>query len=111
MRPNAKRFRGLPLRDPIHELDIKVLAAFDVALAVGLLIAACYPEQARVFAPVLATLGLCFANRQDGKEPFPAAQIGRIPHATPFELDAAAVRRAAETLHAWAAAPRFREAV
>ena len=42
---------------------------------------------------------------------FPAAQIGRIPHATPFELDAAAVRRAAETLHAWAAAPRFREAV
>jgi len=48
----------------------------------------------------------------DGSEgTFPAAQIGRIPHATPFELDAAAVRRAAETLHAWAAAPRFREAV
>jgi len=48
----------------------------------------------------------------DGSEgTFPAAQIGRIPHATPFELDAAAVRRAAETLHGWAAAPRFREAV
>ncbi len=37
------------------------VAAFDVALAVGLLIAACYPEQARVFAPVLGTLVLCFA--------------------------------------------------
>jgi predicted anti-sigma-YlaC factor YlaD len=37
------------------------VAAFDVALAVGLLIAACYPEQARVFAPVVATLVLCFA--------------------------------------------------
>ena len=39
---------------------------------------------------------------------FPAAQIGRIPHATPFPLDADAVARAAETLRAWAAAPRFR---
>jgi hypothetical protein len=39
---------------------------------------------------------------------FPAAQIGRIPHATPFPLDADAVARAAETLGAWAAAPRFR---
>jgi predicted anti-sigma-YlaC factor YlaD len=38
------------------------VAAFDVALAVGLLIAACYPEQARVFAPVVATLVLCFAT-------------------------------------------------
>ena len=42
---------------------------------------------------------------------FPAAQIGRIPHATAFELDSEAVARAAETLHAWAAAPRFREPV
>jgi probable phosphoglycerate mutase len=42
---------------------------------------------------------------------FPAAQIGRIPHATPFELEADAVSRAAETLRAWAAAPRFREPV
>jgi broad specificity phosphatase PhoE len=42
---------------------------------------------------------------------FPAPQIGRIPHATPFELDADAVARAAETLRAWAAAPRFREPV
>jgi len=38
------------------------VAAFDVALAVGLLIAACYPEQARVFAPVVATLVLCFGT-------------------------------------------------
>jgi predicted anti-sigma-YlaC factor YlaD len=37
------------------------VAAFDVALAVGLLIAAFYPEQARVFAPVVATLVGCFA--------------------------------------------------
>jgi predicted anti-sigma-YlaC factor YlaD len=38
------------------------VAAFDVALSVGLLIAAWYPEQARVFAPVVATLVLCFAT-------------------------------------------------
>jgi predicted anti-sigma-YlaC factor YlaD len=38
------------------------VAAFDVALAVGLLIAAFYPEQARVFAPVVMTLVLCFAT-------------------------------------------------
>jgi predicted anti-sigma-YlaC factor YlaD len=37
------------------------VAAFDVALAVGLLLAAFYPEQARVFAPVVATLVGCFA--------------------------------------------------
>ncbi len=37
------------------------VAAFDIALAVGLLIAACYPEYARIFAPVLVTLVLCFA--------------------------------------------------
>jgi probable phosphoglycerate mutase len=42
---------------------------------------------------------------------FPSAQIGRIPHATPFALDAAGVERAAETLRDWAAAPRFRETV
>jgi predicted anti-sigma-YlaC factor YlaD len=36
------------------------VAACYVALAVGLLIAACYPEQARVFAPVVLTLVLCF---------------------------------------------------
>ena len=42
---------------------------------------------------------------------FPAAQIGRVPHATPFELDEDAVARAAETLRAWAATPRFREPV
>ena len=37
------------------------VAAFDIALAVGLLIAACYPEYARIFAPVLVTLVVCFA--------------------------------------------------
>ncbi|MBA2294481.1 MAG: histidine phosphatase family protein [Actinobacteria bacterium] len=40
---------------------------------------------------------------------FPAAQIVHVAHATPHELDAAAVERAAETLRAWAAAPRFAE--
>jgi predicted anti-sigma-YlaC factor YlaD len=35
------------------------VAACYVALAVGLLIAACYPEQARVFTPVVLTLALC----------------------------------------------------
>jgi predicted anti-sigma-YlaC factor YlaD len=37
------------------------VAAFDIALAVGLLIAAFYPEHARIFAPVVLTLVLCFA--------------------------------------------------
>jgi predicted anti-sigma-YlaC factor YlaD len=37
------------------------VAAFDIALAVGLLIAACYPEHARIFAPVVMTLVVCFA--------------------------------------------------
>jgi predicted anti-sigma-YlaC factor YlaD len=37
------------------------VAAFDIALAVGLLIAACYPEYARIFGPVVLTLVLCFA--------------------------------------------------
>jgi predicted anti-sigma-YlaC factor YlaD len=37
------------------------VAAFDIALAVGLLIAACYPEHARIFAPVVLTLVMCFA--------------------------------------------------
>jgi predicted anti-sigma-YlaC factor YlaD len=38
------------------------VAAFDIALAVGLLIAASYPEHARIFAPVVLTLVLCFAT-------------------------------------------------
>ena len=38
------------------------VAAFDIALAVGLLIAACYPEHARIFAPVVLTLVLCFGT-------------------------------------------------
>jgi predicted anti-sigma-YlaC factor YlaD len=38
------------------------VAAFDIALSVGLLIAACYPEYARLFAPVVMTLVLCFAT-------------------------------------------------
>ena len=36
------------------------VAAFDIALAVGLLIAAWYPEHARIFAPVVLTLVFCF---------------------------------------------------
>lgn len=38
------------------------VAAFDIALAVGLLIAACYPEYARIFTPVVVTLVVCFAT-------------------------------------------------
>lgn len=38
------------------------VAAFDIALAVGLLVVACYPEHARVFAPVVVTLVVCFAS-------------------------------------------------
>jgi predicted anti-sigma-YlaC factor YlaD len=37
------------------------VAAFDIALVVGLLIAAYYPEHARIFAPVITTLVVCFA--------------------------------------------------
>lgn len=42
---------------------------------------------------------------------FPAARIEHVPHATPFQLDADAVERAAETLRVWAASPRFADAV
>ncbi len=42
---------------------------------------------------------------------FPTARIGPVPHATPFLLEAEAVVRAAETLRAWAAAPRFDDLV
>lgn len=38
------------------------VAAFDIALAVGLLVVACYPEHARVFAPVALTLVFCFGS-------------------------------------------------
>jgi broad specificity phosphatase PhoE len=41
---------------------------------------------------------------------FPAARIGRVPHAVPFALEADALRLAAETLRAWAATPRFADA-
>jgi predicted anti-sigma-YlaC factor YlaD len=38
------------------------VAAFDIALAVGLLVVASYPEHARVFAPVVVALVVCFAT-------------------------------------------------
>jgi len=38
---------------------------------------------------------------------FPTARIARVPHATPFTLEANAVELASETLRVWAAAPRF----
>jgi broad specificity phosphatase PhoE len=41
---------------------------------------------------------------------FPAARIERVPHAVPYELDADALERAAETLRVWATAPRFADA-
>lgn len=40
---------------------------------------------------------------------FPAARIVHVAHATPHELDAEAVERAAGTLRVWATAPRFTE--
>lgn len=45
-----------------HDLHAgREVAAFDIALAVGLLVVACYPEYAKVFAPVVVTLVVCFA--------------------------------------------------
>jgi predicted anti-sigma-YlaC factor YlaD len=38
------------------------VAALQIALSVGLLVAAFYPEYARVFAPVAVTLVVCFAT-------------------------------------------------
>jgi predicted anti-sigma-YlaC factor YlaD len=38
------------------------VAAFGIALAVGLLLTACYPEHARAFAPVVLTLVICLAS-------------------------------------------------
>jgi predicted anti-sigma-YlaC factor YlaD len=37
------------------------VAALQIALSVGLLVTAFYPEYARVFAPVALTLVICFA--------------------------------------------------
>jgi hypothetical protein len=42
---------------------------------------------------------------------FPAARIARVPHATPFALDADAVALAFETLRVWGSAPRFADAL
>jgi predicted anti-sigma-YlaC factor YlaD len=36
------------------------VAALDIAISVGLLVAACYPEYARVFVPVAIALVFCF---------------------------------------------------
>ena len=38
---------------------------------------------------------------------FPAARVERVPHATPYRLERESIELAAETLRAWAAAPRF----
>jgi broad specificity phosphatase PhoE len=38
---------------------------------------------------------------------FPAARVEHVPHATPYRLERESVERAAETLQAWATAPRF----
>jgi hypothetical protein len=40
----------------------------------------------------------------------PSARVSPVGHASVHELSAAAVARAAETLRAWAAAPRFADA-
>ena len=41
---------------------------------------------------------------------FPAARVAPVRHASPYELSAGAVARAAETLRAWVAAPSFADA-
>ena len=41
---------------------------------------------------------------------FPPMRIGQVPHAVAHRLDAGAVALAAETLRAWAVAPRFADA-
>jgi len=38
---------------------------------------------------------------------FPTARVAPVPHATPYRLERESVERAAETLRAWAAEPRF----
>ena len=48
-------------------------------------------------------------DASDGR--FPTARITPVPHAEAFSLDADAVRLAAETLRAWAAAPSFADLV
>ena len=48
-------------------------------------------------------------DASDGR--FPTARIIPVPHAEAFSLDADAVRLAAETLRAWAAAPSFADLV
>lgn len=38
---------------------------------------------------------------------FPSVRVEHVPHATPYRLERESVELAAETLRAWAAAPRF----
>ncbi len=51
------------LGDVGHEAHAgREVAALEIALAVGLLLSACYPDHARFFAPVVITLVFCFAS-------------------------------------------------
>ena len=78
------------------EAAVRVAAALDALLgrAEGVVLAVSHA------LPIRYVL-----DASDGR--FPTARIAPVPHAEPFSLDAGAVRRAAETLRAWARSPSF----
>ena len=82
--------------------ESRVKAAERIADALHLLLAR--PED--VVVAVSHALPIRYVlDASDGR--FPAARIVPVPHAAPHALDAEAVERGAETLLAWASAPRF----
>ena len=84
--------------------ESRAQAAARVAGALDMLLAR--PEH--VLLAVSHSLPLRYAlDAVDGA--FPASRVEPVPHAVPHALEADDVERAAETLRAWAADPRFAE--
>jgi broad specificity phosphatase PhoE len=82
--------------------ESRIDAALRFAGALDELLA--LPEQ----TVLVVTHGLPVRYVLEGSEGrFPPQRIGHVEQASPFRLDADAVRRAAETLRAWAQEPRF----
>jgi broad specificity phosphatase PhoE len=82
--------------------ESRVEAAERIAAALDILLSR--PED--VIVAVSHSLPIRYVlDASDGR--VPAARIEPVPHATPFVLAAEAVGQAAETLRAWATAPRF----
>jgi len=82
--------------------ESRTAAALRFARALGVLLAR--PEETLLVVSHALPIRYVL-DASDGT--FPAARLEHVPHATPFRLGHEAVRLAAETLGAWAEAPRF----